>query len=416
MFLKFLQLFLQKALKDEIFLFAQGLTYNTILTLIPLLGILISLGRSFLNEEALIQQTFSFFSNYLTPQALMVVTEKIINLLENLKKFPLGKFSILFYFLMSIGLLSQIEDSLNRIFLSFKRRSIKERLLFYWIALTFAPFIFFLPFFLQTSLKKFLPYSAVFYFFFLLFFFYLLYIYFPARRVCKLASLGGSAFATVLWFVFSFLFGIYVKTAVSYSKLYGSLSVIPIFLIFVFLNWLVFLIGAEISYFIERKPWKKTIIILHTPYKELLILLELTNFFYKGKIPTLEDLDQLLPLSEEELLLSIKDLEKREIIILRDEELFFLKPPERIKLSEIFNVKEIEKLRTYWEKGKDILKLCPLKEEISEKTLRDLFYMFKCRGRESNPHGVIPQWILSPPRLPVPPPRLTPNFNPKIKN
>ncbi|MEZ0344013.1 MAG: YhjD/YihY/BrkB family envelope integrity protein, partial [Caldimicrobium sp.] len=154
MFLKILKLFFKKILKDEILLFSQGLTYNTLLTLIPLLGIVISLGRSFLNEEALIQQSFSFFSNYLTAEALIVVMEKIINLLENLKKFPLGKFSVLFYFIMSLGLLSQIEDSLNRIFLSLKRRTIKERLLFYWISLTFAPFIFFLPIFLQTSFKK----------------------------------------------------------------------------------------------------------------------------------------------------------------------------------------------------------------------------------------------------------------------
>ncbi len=32
-------------------------------------------------------------------------------------------------------------------------------------------------------------------------------------------------------------------------------------------------------------------------------------------------------------------------------------------------------------------------------------YRRKCRGRESNPHGGEPQWILSPPRLPIPPPR-----------
>ncbi|MGC8965704.1 MAG: YihY/virulence factor BrkB family protein [Caldimicrobium sp.] len=372
MFLKPLKIFYQKISRDEILLYAQGLTYNTLLTLIPLLGIIISFGRNFLNEDSLIYQSFSFFSNYLTTEALIVVMEKIIGLLENLKKFPLGKFSILFYFLMSLGLLFQIEDCLNRIFLSFKRRSLKDRLLFYWIALTFAPFIFFLPLFLQTSFKNFLGYTTVFYFLFLLGFFYLIYIYFPARKVSKIASLGGSLFATVLWFSFSFLFGIYVRTAVSYSKLYGSLSVIPIFLLFVFLNWLIFLIGAEISYFIEKKPWKKKTMELHTPYKEILILLELSKNFYMGKILTLEDLNKLLPLSEEELLLSIRNLEKKGIITLKDEELFFKKPPENIKLSEILNLEEIERLEREEKMGEYITKLCPLKENILGKTLKDL--------------------------------------------
>lgn len=390
MFLKILKLFFKKILKDEILLFSQGLTYNTLLTLIPLLGIVISLGRSFLNEEALIQQSFSFFSNYLTAEALIVVMEKIINLLENLKKFPLGKFSVLFYFIMSLGLLSQIEDSLNRIFLSLKRRTIKERLLFYWISLTFAPFIFFLPIFLQTSFKKLLGYSVILYFLFLLFFFYLVYIYFPARRISKLAALGGSAFATVLWFVFSFLFGLYVKTAVSYSKLYGSLSVLPIFLIFVFLNWLIFLIGAEISYFIERKPWKKRIIDLHSPYKELLILLEIAKHFYNGKILSLEELDKLLPLKEEEILQSIKDLEKKEIILLKDEELFFKRPPEGIKLSEILNLEEVERLETVWKEGEKIIKICPLKEELAERTLKDLLDLSNAEGGSRTRTGLSP--------------------------
>lgn len=372
MFLKPLKLFWQKILKDEILLFSQGLTYNTLLTLIPLLGIIISLGRSFLNEEALIQQSFSFFSNYLNTQALIMVMEKIIALLENLKKFPLGKFSVLFYFIMSLGLLSQIEDSLNRIFLSLNRRSLKERLLFYWIALTFAPFIFFLPLFLQTFFNKFPSYSGWLYFLFLLIFFFLIYIYFPARRVSKSAAFLGSLFATILWFVFSFLFGIYVKKAVAYSKLYGSLSVLPIFLIFVFLNWLIFLIGAEICYFIEKKPWKKELLELHSPYREILILLELTKHFYEGKILTLEALDKLLPFSEEELLYTLKDLEKRGIILLKEEELFFKKPPESIKLSEIFNFEEVEKFKEKWRGGEKSLEFCPLREKLMDKTLKDL--------------------------------------------
>ncbi len=369
---KILKLLYQKISKDEILLFSQGLTYNTLLTLIPLFGLVISLGRSLLNEDALIQQSFSFFSNYLTADALIVVMEKIIGLLENLKKFPLGKFSILFYFIMSLGLLSQIEDILNRIFLSFRRRSVKDRLLFYWISLTFAPFIFFLPVFLQTSFKKLLSYSVILYFLFLLGFFYLIYLYFPARRIDKFAALGGSAFATILWFIFSFLFGLYVKTAVAYSKLYGSLSVLPIFLIFVFLNWLIFLIGAEITYFIERKPWKKETVNLHSPFRELLILTKLAQYFYTGKILSLEELDSLLPLSEEDLLKGVKELEKRGLITLKDEDLFFRKPPENIKLSEILNLKEMEILEREWKELERIMKKCPLKEEFATMSLKDL--------------------------------------------
>ncbi len=364
--------FFQKFLRDEILLFAQGLTYNTLLTIIPLLGLVVSLGRSFLQEDLVIQQSFLFFANYLTTEALIQVMERIISLLENLKKFPLGKFSLFFYFIMSLGLLFQLEDALNRIFLSLKRRTFKERILFYWIVLTLSPFIFFLPVLLQTSLKPYLSYQLIFYFFFLLIFFFLLYIYFPARKVSKVAAIKGAIFATILWYGFSFLFGFYVKKAVAYSKLYGSLSIFPIFLIFVFLNWLIFLIGAEITYFLERKPWKKRVITLASPLKEFFLLIFLTKSFYSGQVVSLKTLSKELPLSEEEILMAIKELEKKNFVFLRDEEVFFRIPPEGILIGDLFSGDIFQEIKESKEFLSLMTELCPFREDILRKSLRDL--------------------------------------------
>mgnify|MGYP001773057563 CR=1 FL=1 len=370
-FILILRKFYQKFLKDEILLFAQGLTYNTLLTIIPLLGLVVSLGRSFLQEDLVIQQSFLFFANYLSTEALIQVMERIIGLLENLKKFPLGKFSLFFYFIMSLGLLFQLEDALNRIFLSLKRRSLKERVLFYWIVLTLSPFIFFLPVLLQASFKPYLSYQLIFYFLFLLLFFFLLYIYFPARRVKKLASIKGALFATILWYGFSLLFGLYVKKAIGYSKLYGGLSVFPIFLIFVFLNWLIFLIGAEITYFLEKKPWRKKVIILSSPFIEFFILLYLTKHFYRGQILSLETLDKGLPFSEEDILQAVRGLEKRGFLFLKDEEIFFRIPPERILIRDLFSESTFKE----WQESKEISSLladlCPLREEVIQRSLKD---------------------------------------------
>lgn len=374
--------FYQKFLKDEILLFAQGLTYNTLLTIIPLLGLVVSLGRSFLQEDLVIQQSFLFFANYLSTEALIQVMERIISLLENLKKFPLGKFSLFFYFMMSLGLLFQLEDALNRIFLSLKRRSLKERILFYWIVLTLSPFIFFLPVLLQASFKPYLSYQLIFYFLFLLLFFFLLYIYFPARRVKKLASIKGALFATILWYGFSLLFGLYVKKAIGYSKLYGGLSVFPIFLIFVFLNWLIFLIGAEITYFLEKKTWRKKVITLSSPFIEFFILLYLTRYFYQGQILSLETLDKGLPFSEEDILQAVRELEKRGFLFLRDEEIFFRIPPDRILIRDLFSESNFKE----WEESQEISNLladlCPLKEEVIQRSLKD------CIDLLTNPSAV----------------------------
>ncbi|MCS7150665.1 MAG: YihY/virulence factor BrkB family protein [Caldimicrobium sp.] len=365
-------LFIRKISKDEILLFAQSLTYNTLLTLIPLLGLLFSLSRILLPEDHLIQQIFSFFVKYLTPEALIQVMETIIKILDNLKKFPLGKFSLFLYFLMSLGLLLQIEDALNRIFLSHKRRSLKERILFYWIALNLAPVILLLPFLLQASIQGLRDYHLIFYFLFLFLFFFLVYIYFPARKISKIAAVKGAILGTLLWYSFSMLFGVYVKKAIAYSKLYGSLSVVPLFLIFLFLNWLIFLMGAEITYFLEKKPWIKRPLKIDGPLRALLILSVIASNFYRGKTTKINNLEALTLISEEDLLSTLNFLEIKGWIKINDEEIFLMMPPEKILLSEILMLEAHQKLQELFKELNLNIRLCLLDSGLSEVSLKDL--------------------------------------------
>lgn len=353
-------LFWQKMSKDNIILYSQGLTYNTLLTFIPLLGLILSLSRSFFNEDYIIQQSFQFFSKYLKAEVLNSVITTIDNILENLKKFPLGRFSLLLYFFMSIGLLFQIEDILNKIFLSYQKRTLKEKILFYFITITFAPFIFMLPLLLQKSISTFENFQILLYFVFLFLFFYLIYLYFPARKISKIATLQGAFFTTLLWYSTSFLFGLYVKKAVSYSKLYGSLSVIPIFLLFIFTNWLIFLIGAEITYFIEKKPWSKKDIIKIPLFEELIIMYYLTQKFYQKETISIKGLEKEMPFLEEQLHLFISNLEKKNFITVKDEEIFFRVPPEKIRIKDI-----IEESRFLYMES-------IMNKKFFEKNLRDL--------------------------------------------
>ncbi|MCS7199494.1 MAG: YihY/virulence factor BrkB family protein [Caldimicrobium sp.] len=364
--------FCQKLSKDEVLLYAQSLTYNSLLTIIPLLGVVISLSRVLLPEHYLIQQSFQLLVRYFTPEALISIMETIIKILDNLKKFPLGQFSLIVYFLMSLGLLLQIEDALNRIFVTPKKRTLKERILLYWITLTLSPFILLLPLLIQTSLKLGTKYHLPLYFGFLLLFFFLVYIYFPARKINKSSALKGAILTTLLWYLFSLLFSIYVKKAVAYSKIYGSFSVVPLFFIYLFLNWLNFLIGAEITYFLERKPWKKHFIDLSSPLRDLLVLLCLTKNFYSSKVNSLNNLYGTLPFPEEILLETLKNLERKGIILLKEEEIFFHRPPENINLREILNFTNKDALRKVCQK----IGLSPSFEifdrSFQEKTLKDL--------------------------------------------
>lgn len=65
----------------------------------------------------------------------------------------------------------------------------------------------------------------------------------------------GSLFATCGWFVFSFVFSVYVENFANYSYVYGSLSIIVLTMLWLYICMIILLLGAEINMFIKRKGW-----------------------------------------------------------------------------------------------------------------------------------------------------------------
>jgi membrane protein len=65
----------------------------------------------------------------------------------------------------------------------------------------------------------------------------------------RLASAAvGAAIAGLLWETAKNVFANSIGQSVQYSTIYGSLAVVPIFLIWLYVTWIIVLIGVEISY------------------------------------------------------------------------------------------------------------------------------------------------------------------------
>ncbi len=77
---------------------------------------------------------------------------------------------------------------------------------------------------------------------------FLLYSMMPNTHVSLRAAAIGSAVGAVLWEVAKFGFQIYVSKAVPYSALYGSLGLIPLFLFWIYVTWLIVLFGLVLTY------------------------------------------------------------------------------------------------------------------------------------------------------------------------
>jgi len=78
------------------------------------------------------------------------------------------------------------------------------------------------------------------------------YLYMPNTRVRKRAAAAGAVLAAIMLFVGKWAFELYVVNVVAYDKVYGTLSVIPVTLIWLYTSWVIILSGAEVAFTIQN--------------------------------------------------------------------------------------------------------------------------------------------------------------------
>jgi len=83
---------------------------------------------------------------------------------------------------------------------------------------------------------------------------FMLYTIVPNTRVRFRPALAGAVVAAILWEAGKWGFRAYVGYSISYARLYGALALIPLFMLWVYLTWLVVLFGAQISQALQNFP------------------------------------------------------------------------------------------------------------------------------------------------------------------
>jgi membrane protein len=74
------------------------------------------------------------------------------------------------------------------------------------------------------------------------------YALMPNTKVHFRAALVGGVIGGCLWQLNNLFNVIYVSRVVTYTNIYGSLGVIPLFLVGMYFSWLIMLLGAQVAY------------------------------------------------------------------------------------------------------------------------------------------------------------------------
>jgi len=244
--------------EDRLGVTASSLTFTTIISLVPLLTVMLAVFSAFPMFASFQASLQKYFLQTLVPENIAS------QVLRELTRFAaqakgVGTIGLVLLFFSALALMLTIDRTLNGIWRVRKPRPIAQRVLVYWAAATLGPLLLgaslSLTSYAISASKGFvsvLPGGLS----FLLdaFEFALLaaglaglFHYVPNTHVRWRHALAGGVSSTIGFELAKKLLGWYLTTVPTYSVVYGALAAVPILLIWMYLGWVIVLLGAVIA-------------------------------------------------------------------------------------------------------------------------------------------------------------------------
>ena len=249
---------LARAQDDRIPQVAGSLTFTSILSIVPLFAVTFALFTAFPIFNSFRDALQGFLLEHLMPES---VNAQIFNYLNQFasKAKSLTAFGLIGLLVTSVLTLMTIESAFNVIWRVPRPRPLAQRLLIYWSLLTLGPLLFGVSLSISSyvftqsmslvstlppavaSLLSLIPLaltSVV---------FMLMYVYMPNCKVDWRDALVGGVVAALAFDLTKRGFGMYIRQFPTYTAVYGAFAAVPIFLLWIYLSWLVALLGATIT-------------------------------------------------------------------------------------------------------------------------------------------------------------------------
>ncbi len=351
---------------DACFERAASLSYVSIISTIPLLVLFFSIVSilglyqemiSYIHDTVLPfvvpefqDQLIQIITDYISPTVFTGHGSGLINLL-----------AILSLLMSATGVLITAERIFNQIWRVKETRSYVQKITAFWVILTTSPFLILASVWLADYLgpserwfnvvsRHILFFRAIYDQFLLLFVgfiaFSLLLIFTPSVRVRFRAAAVGGVISAILWELSKKGFYFYVVNVGTVTNFYKQIAMLPLFLIWVFLTWMIILLGAEISYTVQnleiliREQEEEHSGKRHSmAFLALSLLYAILNAYKKGKnIPPLDQIAPVVGIRLEELNNVARTLVEMNILI-EDAAMVgrftLIKSPENLNLREI---------------------------------------------------------------------------------
>ncbi len=244
--------------EDRLGLTAGSLTFTTLISLVPLLTVMLALFSAFPVFASFQDALQKYFLQSLVPDG---IAKPVLAALTQFagKANRLGTAGLVLLVLTAIALMLTIDRTLNAIWRVRTPRPIAQRVLVYWAAVTLGPLLLgvslSLTSYAVSASRGFvgaLP-GGVSLLLNIIEFVLLgagmagLFHYVPNTHVRWRHAIAGGAFVAVGFEVAKSALGWYLAQVPTYALLYGAFATVPIFLVWIYLGWVIVLLGAVIA-------------------------------------------------------------------------------------------------------------------------------------------------------------------------
>lgn len=251
----FCQFVIQRFFQDDCLYRASALTFTTLLALVPLMYITLSVVSFFPVSKHFINSIQNFIFENFVPATGKILQSYLHQFTAQTNQLP--TWDLLFLLVTVFFMMLTIEDAMNLIWRAPQLRHSVRAILLYlsilWLtpvllglSLAASSYFLSLPFFQSHLLSAFWLQMVPFLLSFIGFSFF--YMILPNCHVSFASGVVGGASAAILFEIAKHGFVFYLSQYNSYEQLYGALAVIPVFFMWLYVVWVITLLGAEISY------------------------------------------------------------------------------------------------------------------------------------------------------------------------
>jgi membrane protein len=246
---------------DDLTIHASSLTFVTLTSLVPILAVGFALIKGFGMGDEQMNSLMQMEWLRQMPEQFQEFVTQLLTLVNTTNFSALGWIGLVFFVLTAVLLLANVEKSFNRVWGVDKDRSLLRQITNYTSVLVLVPLLIGVAGGLKAQIaisRKFFGIDANVWaqdlasFAIMWLAIGFLYVFVPNTRVRLRPAFISSLLTTLVFLGWMRMFTVMQAGVVNYNVIYGAFAAVPVFLFWMYVTWVILLLGAELTFALQN--------------------------------------------------------------------------------------------------------------------------------------------------------------------